>query len=256
MITNDHGGDTGAPHPDRLITRIADMARALRGVDESGTRSFSAVAAAAAAQTVALVPGVDHASVIVVPVEHRGTSEGDLRHATDTVAADLARVQLELGLHPIPRTVRDVTVTDLTDPAHGALTDTAARAGVTAMMTLPLFVGERSVGVLTAYADTADTFDDDAAATGAAIATHVALAALALGEDTSMRTALASRDLIGQAKGILMERYDVDAAAAFELLARISQEDNRRLVTVAADVVGTRTTTTTTTTTGNTDAPI
>jgi AmiR/NasT family two-component response regulator len=51
------------------------------------------------------------------------------------------------------------------------------------------------------------------------------------------RSALGSRDLIGQAKGILMERFDIDAIAAFELLRRLSQESNVKLVDVAEKLV-------------------
>lgn len=230
----------GTPQPDLVITRIADMARALRGTGTGGERTFAAIVATAATQTVELVPGVDHAAVAVIAVDRRTTDGDDLRYATDDVALELTALQLDTGRGPVPQTPRDVTVTDLTDPGIGPLADAAARAGVRAMMTMPLFVGQRSVGVLTAYADDAAALDDDAVATGAAVATHVALAALSLGEDASLRTALASRDLIGQAKGILMERYAVDGAAAFELLARLSQQDNRRLVDIAADVVATR----------------
>jgi AmiR/NasT family two-component response regulator len=47
------------------------------------------------------------------------------------------------------------------------------------------------------------------------------------------KSALASRDIIGQAKGILMERYDIDAVAAFNLLIRLSQERNVPLAQIA-----------------------
>ena len=50
------------------------------------------------------------------------------------------------------------------------------------------------------------------------------------------RSALASRDLIGQAKGMLMERFTIDAVAAFELLRRLSQDTNTPLVEVARQV--------------------
>lgn len=49
-----------------------------------------------------------------------------------------------------------------------------------------------------------------------------------------LHQALATRDLIGQAKGILMERFDLDASAAFEMLVRSSQDTNMKLVDVAA----------------------
>jgi len=56
-------------------------------------------------------------------------------------------------------------------------------------------------------------------------------------ENEQLRRALESRDVIGQAKGMLMERFDVDAAAAFGLLTRLSQESNTRLVHVAQKLI-------------------
>ena len=45
------------------------------------------------------------------------------------------------------------------------------------------------------------------------------------------------RDTIGMAKGVLMERYDVDAGAAFAILRRASQRSNTKLVKVATELV-------------------
>ena len=49
-----------------------------------------------------------------------------------------------------------------------------------------------------------------------------------------LRIALTGRDLIGQAKGILMERHGISADAAFDRLVRISQTTNTKLHEVAA----------------------
>jgi AmiR/NasT family two-component response regulator len=56
--------------------------------------------------------------------------------------------------------------------------------------------------------------------------------------DEQFKRALASRDVIGQAKGMIMERYGVDAVQAFEVLRKLSQDSNVALVQVAADLVG------------------
>lgn len=45
------------------------------------------------------------------------------------------------------------------------------------------------------------------------------------------------RDVIGQAKGIVMERFTIDAGAAFQLLVRLSQDTNVKLIDVARSVV-------------------
>jgi ANTAR domain len=54
-----------------------------------------------------------------------------------------------------------------------------------------------------------------------------------------MRAAVVNRDLIGQAKGILMERHRITADAAFALLAEASQHKNVKLTEVAAHLVET-----------------
>jgi hypothetical protein len=52
-------------------------------------------------------------------------------------------------------------------------------------------------------------------------------------ENEHLRRALETRDIIGQAKGMLMERCDVEAVAAFDLLVTLSQKSNIRLEEVA-----------------------
>ncbi|RRQ26174.1 ANTAR domain-containing protein [Rhodococcus sp. Eu-32] len=50
-------------------------------------------------------------------------------------------------------------------------------------------------------------------------------------------SALASRDLIGQAKGMLTERYEIDAVQAFELIRKLSQDENIPVATLSAEMV-------------------
>jgi AmiR/NasT family two-component response regulator len=54
-----------------------------------------------------------------------------------------------------------------------------------------------------------------------------------------LQQALRSRDVIGQAKGVLMVTAHLSADEAFQLLVRQSQRTNRKLVEVAAEVVRT-----------------
>lgn len=68
-------------------------------------------------------------------------------------------------------------------------------------------------------------------------ATHAAVALIADDERLQFQSALASRDIIGQAKGMIMERFAVDAVRAFELLRSLSQNTNTRLAEVAEELV-------------------
>jgi AmiR/NasT family two-component response regulator len=54
-----------------------------------------------------------------------------------------------------------------------------------------------------------------------------------------MHAALGNRDVIGQAKGILMERHGVTADAAFSVLSRVSQAENLKLAEIARRFVET-----------------
>ena len=54
-----------------------------------------------------------------------------------------------------------------------------------------------------------------------------------------LHSAIASRDLIGQAKGMLMERFEVGSDEAFVLLRKLSQERNVPLRKIAGHVVET-----------------
>lgn len=50
---------------------------------------------------------------------------------------------------------------------------------------------------------------------------------------------MAARTVIGQAQGILIERHTVTADGAFQMLVRASQDTNRKLRDIAADLVRT-----------------
>jgi hypothetical protein len=82
-----------------------------------------------------------------------------------------------------------------------------------------------------------DTFDREAQIVAAVLAAHAATALIAHDRDAQFQSALATRDAIGQAKGMIMERFDVDAAHAFALMKKLSQDGNIRLVDVAAQIV-------------------
>jgi hypothetical protein len=72
---------------------------------------------------------------------------------------------------------------------------------------------------------------------GLIFATHTALVWNTVQREQQFRTALVSRDNIGQAKGMLMERFDIEAAGAFELLKRVSQESNTPVAQIAQRVI-------------------
>ena len=72
------------------------------------------------------------------------------------------------------------------------------------------------------------------------LAAHAAVALDSAGQKESLNTAIDSRDLIGQAKGIIMARDEVDADEAFAMLVKASQDLNKKLRLVAEEVVAKR----------------
>ena len=95
-----------------------------------------------------------------------------------------------------------------------------------------------SAAALNFYAESPEVFDDDSVNLGLIFATHAALIWNMMRRDQQFRVALVSRDIIGQAKGRLMERFDIDGAEAFERLKQMSQDANTPIAQVAQRVTG------------------
>jgi AmiR/NasT family two-component response regulator len=104
-------------------------------------------------------------------------------------------------------------------------------------MSLQLYTDKSRRGALNLFGRAPDVFNPEKEAVAAMLATHAAIALIANDERLQFKSALASRDVIGQAKGMIMERFDVDAVRAFELLKKLSQSSNTRLVAVAEELV-------------------
>jgi transcriptional regulator with GAF, ATPase, and Fis domain len=124
----------------------------------------------------------------------------------------------------------------------------AIDAGIHSMLAFRLFAAEDTLGALDLYGYQPHAFDEVARAFGAVFAAHAALALagaqlhehdLATADD--LRAALETRDVIGQAKGILMATHHIDDVAAFNLLCETSSRVNRKLRNIADDVTRTGT---------------
>jgi hypothetical protein len=115
--------------------------------------------------------------------------------------------------------------------------DAVARTPIRSVLSFQLFAETNAMGALNFYAERPHAFDGRSEEAGLIYAAHMTVAWHILQRDDQFRAAVASRDIIGQAKGMLMERFKVDATQAFELLKRLSQDANTPLVTVAEQVV-------------------
>ncbi|MHB1534649.1 MAG: ANTAR domain-containing protein [Acidimicrobiales bacterium] len=120
----------------------------------------------------------------------------------------------------------------------------AEKAGVRSVLSLPLQIQGQSTGGLNLYSMTASSFEASTVESARALAGQAAVvlanaAALTSAElsNQHLQQALASRDLIGQAKGILMAREGISDDEAFASLRQLSQRSGRKLRDVAAAVV-------------------
>ncbi|MGH3481077.1 MAG: GAF and ANTAR domain-containing protein [Nocardioidaceae bacterium] len=101
-------------------------------------------------------------------------------------------------------------------------------------------VEDRRIGAINIYWTQPREFTADDAAFANIFARHAALALAASLNEAGLNVALDSRKLIGQAQGMLMERYDLDEDRAFEVLVRYSQDHNMKLRQVAEHLIATR----------------
>jgi transcriptional regulator with GAF, ATPase, and Fis domain len=112
----------------------------------------------------------------------------------------------------------------------------AARMGVGSCLSFQLFVEHDRLGALNLYARTAHAFDAESEEVGRVFASHAAVALSGAQTEDNLRKAMTSRDVLGQAKGILMERYKLTSDQAFHTLTRASMETNRKIIDVAEEL--------------------
>ncbi len=109
------------------------------------------------------------------------------------------------------------------------------------LLCFQLFVHDEDLGALNLVARRPRAFTDESERIGLLFASHAAVAVAGAQDRNHITAALGSRDVIGQAKGILMERYKITAEMAFALLAKTSQDANRKLHEVAEHLTRTGT---------------
>jgi hypothetical protein len=189
---------------------------------------------------VSLLDGVDSADVLLIDEDDEYRSAA----ATSALATQLSMVQQEHHHGPcVDAAVGETMVLsqDLRqDSRWPDYTAKAIAAGAVGVLSFQLYTHRGHPGCrasLNLFSRNASAFDSDTQAAAAMFATHAALALIAQDREAQFQSALASRDAIGQAKGMLMERFSVDAVRAFELIRKLSQDTNTSLVTIAARIV-------------------
>ena len=137
--------------------------------------------------------------------------------------------------HAGPVLIRD-TLADVRWPEWAAK---VATLGVRSVLDVPLATS-RTVGVLGLYSPDPDAFAADDEAVAHILARHASVALASARHEETMAQAIDARKLVGQAMGILMERFDIDGDRAFAVLKRYSQDTNTKLRDVAQQLIDTR----------------
>ncbi|HEV7212691.1 MAG TPA: GAF and ANTAR domain-containing protein [Blastococcus sp.] len=227
--------DTGTQvRLDALARQLAEAARSLQG-RESPQQVMDGVVKLACS----MVPGADEATITMVRKDRHCYSAA----ATSTWASDFDVLQDETGEGPCLDAIwhqETVRVDDLgSDQRWPVLGPRAADQGVGSMLCLQLFVHRDTLGALDLLAHATSAFTDESEHVGLLLASHAAIAAADAHHFEHVTSALINRDVIGQAKGILMERFKITSDQAFAVLAKVSQDTNRKVSAVAEDLART-----------------
>ncbi len=203
-------------------------------VDDHPADGISQILAAA----VATVPGV---AVGGISITERGAIASPAVTSEDVRLLNELQTRLQEGpcftAVDAPPVDGVVVAQDLTrDPDAARWPRFAPQAvayGYRALLSTELSLrGTRRVG-MTLYSHHPEVFDDTARTLAGISAVQAALVVGGADRAAHLQRAVESRDLIGQAKGILMERFRITADAAFQMLVRASQDTNVKLVDIA-----------------------
>lgn len=234
--------DEVSPSVATLHAAIARLARDMHGSSEVSVAPDDVLVQVTQA-AVDLIPGVDHAGVTLVRRRHRSTPpELESTAETGPIPRQIDDLQHHFGDGPCFEAIW----TEETVYVPDVLTETRWPAFVRAIgeqtpvrssLAIQLVVNDVELGALNLHSEKPEAFDEAVTEVAMGLAAHAAIALSGARRGQQFRVALASRDIIGQAKGMIMERYDTDAGRAFGILRQLSQESNVPIVDVARRIV-------------------
>jgi len=183
------------------------------------------------------LPGVDHAGISITHAD--GSIETIA--ATDDLVLKLDHLQYEMNEGPCLDAIRDegVVIVNHADREQRwpRFTERATALGLRSQMGVRLYANQQTLGGLNLYATQVDEIDPDVIHMAQLFASHAALALGHARVEQNLLQAMTSRQRIGVAVGIVMERYGLDEQRAFQYLARVSQNSNVKLREIADEVV-------------------
>jgi GAF domain-containing protein len=226
-------GSAGQPLAAGLARQMTELARSMQAERDPHALMLRIVAAA-----VADIPNARYAGLTLTSGHGLHTEA-----ASDPLVERVDAVQYEARQGPCVQSswsAETVRADDLmTDERWPTFSKRAAELGIRSMLSIQLFVESSNMGALNLYAGTPYAFNADDENVGMMLAAHAAVAMAARRKEANLQIALDSRDTIGQAKGILMERYKVSSQQAFDMLIYVSQRSHRKLREIAGELAET-----------------
>lgn len=216
--------------------RLAEAARAM-----ADSRDDTDTLQRVAEMTVDLIESCDVAGVCVL----RSGRHDSCAHTHSYVQA-MDDLQRELGEGPSVSGLSAMDVVAVEDlgsdapwPRWGE--QVVDQTGLRSYLGFRLFTDVDSIGTLNLYSYETGSFDYQDRLDGMVVAAHAAVAINAAVRQDQMHTALTSRQLIGEATGMLRAKFELTSEQAFGVLKRISSQQNLKLFAVAQHVVETGT---------------
>jgi GAF domain-containing protein len=184
------------------------------------------------------IPGFDHAGISTFD----RAGKVHTRAATGDLVRELDRMQYGLGQGPCVDTLREADVVVAPhiryDQRWPEYVRQAVGLGLRSQLAVKLYLDdEGTIGGLNIYSTSHDEIDPDARDVADLFAAHTAITLGHAREKENLNEALHSRKVIGQAIGILMERYGMNEDRAFAFLVRASSHANIRLRAIAQELV-------------------
>lgn len=186
------------------------------------------------------VVGAGCASVLVIRrgrLEDSGLGSSSLADKADWLQVD----HVEGPAFDAVEEKRTILAVDLTtDNRWSSWSPAVTALGLRTALSVRLWTATNTLGALTLYAEDPGTFDADSLAIAEILGRHASVALASARHEESLGQAIDARKLVGQAQGILMERFHLDDRKAFDVLRRYSQTTNMKLNEVARLLVDTR----------------
>ena len=224
-----------ADETDQLVVALRASAREL--ADHRSIRDLEQTLGQIVSAAVDTISSVDAGSISMT--EH---GRIDTRHPTCEGIRALDEVQSDLREGPCitaiecPPESGMIVAQDLAggDAAQWPrFAPRAVAAGYRGLMSTTLSVDGRMHAALNLYSAAPDAFGEHCRIQAGLFGIQAALLLHGASEAANLQRAVDSRDLIGRAKGILMERFGTDDQGAFQMLVRSSQDTNLKVTAVA-----------------------